>query len=221
MLYICFVAVRYRLPSIQWHRLLHLPFEANTCYTLYYFRLALLLGPLEMPVLNTTKLVSFALGIPIQYFSRFFSELSCAALRCQLPVGRLTLPMACPSANALLVTGYVYAMCCVWVCVNLLEGRICYFIGIQFELSLFFPVHMRFFCQWKWIFLLFTLYIVVVSAIGVGAVVVVAVVCCCCGCYIAWMQPRRQSEISMLVYFCIWARICVLLDSSNTSNIFV
>lgn len=105
--------------------------KANTCYTLYYFRLALLLGPLELPVLNTTKLVSFALGAWIQFSSYvfFFFVLlffiiyffAAAALRCQLPEGLLTLPMACPSANALLVT-VTYTQCCADMSMCVLVG---------------------------------------------------------------------------------------------------
>lgn len=172
-----------------------LPLRANTWYTLYYFRLALLLGPLEMPVLNTTKLVSFALGVWIQFasisFLLFFFVFS--ALRCQLPEGRLTLPMACPSANALLVTitythGHVDV--CLCVCANACElvggpHMLLYWHSIW--VIAIFSCSYAFFCQWKWIFLLFTLSIVVAFA---AAVVVEA-----------WMQPRLWDfNASLLLY---------------------
>lgn len=183
----------------------------------------------EMPVLNTTKLVSFLSAFSyflLRCVANFRRGAGCAGQQRDASLMCLTLPMACPSVNAFASYSYVYAwlsMCmslsvglplyvCVCVSENLSESRICYFIGIQFELSLFFPVHMRFLPVKMNFFLLF-------------AIVHCCNSCCYCCCYwysllflfLLQTQPPTVWDLkaSLLLYLstyvCQW--VCALPQS--------
>lgn len=182
----------------------------------------------ELPVLNTTKLVSF-----LSAFSYFLlrcvanfrrgagcargsneTPLSCAS-RCPWRVLQstpllvtVTYTHGCPCACLCRSVGLPLYVC---VCVseNLSESRICYFIGIQFELSLFFPVHMRFLPVKMNFFLLF-------------AIVHCCNSCCCFWCSLLFLfllqtQPPTVWDLkaSLLLYLstyvCQW--VCALPQS--------
>lgn len=104
------------------------------------------------------------------------------------------------------------ASVCLCVSENLSESRICYFIGIQFELSLFFPVHMRFLPVKMNFFLLF-------------AIVHCCNSCCCCGCFWCSMlflfllqtQPPTVWDLkaSLLLYLSTYVcNLCVCVCSA-------
>lgn len=152
-----------------------LPLRANTWYTLYYFRLALLLGPLEMPVLNTTKLVSFALGVWIQFASISFLLLLfffCAAL--PTSGGAPHVAHGVSFSQRLASYHYVYAWPCWCVSVCLCEclwvsWRAAYVTLLAFNLS------------YRYFFLFICVFLPVKMNFSTFHIVHCCCFCCCCG----------------------------------------
>lgn len=170
----------------------------------------------EMPVLNTTKLVSFLSAFSyflLRCVANFRRGAGCARGSNETP---LSCASRCPwrvlQSTPLLVTvTYTHGCPCACLCRSVCPcmfvcvcqrtcRRAAYVTLLAFNLSYrYFFLFICVFCQWKWIFFYFSPLSIVVTP-AAAATAATGVPCCSCSCC---RHNRQQSEIWKLVYFCI------------------